>query len=102
MSVTIYHNPKCGTSRNTLAMIRASGVEPRIIEYLADPPTRERLKELLAAMGMPARERPEMPTSAACSAGASLMPSDQRARRVGSVLLAAPDASGVPRQSPNG
>ncbi len=56
MSVTIYHNPKCGTSRNTLAMIRASGAEPEIIEYLVDPPTRERLKELLAAMDMPARE----------------------------------------------
>ena len=56
MSVTIYHNPKCGTSRNTLAMIRASGVEPEIIEYLVNPPSRDRLKELLAAMGMPARE----------------------------------------------
>lgn len=56
MSVTIYHNPKCGTSRNTLAIIRASGVEPEIIEYLVDPPTRARLKELLAAMGIPAPE----------------------------------------------
>ncbi len=56
MSVTIYHNPKCGTSRNTLAMIRAAGAEPEIVEYLVDPPSRERLKELLAAMGMSARE----------------------------------------------
>ena len=56
MSVTIYHNPKCGTSRNTLAMIRAAGAEPEIVEYLVDPPSRERLKELLAAMGMRARE----------------------------------------------
>ena len=56
MSVTIYHNPKCGTSRNTLAMIRASGVEPEIIEYLVNPPSRDRLKELLAAMRMPARD----------------------------------------------
>jgi arsenate reductase (glutaredoxin) len=55
MSVTIYHNPNCGTSRNTLAMIRQSGVEPVIIEYLKTPPSRERLKELIAAMGIPLR-----------------------------------------------
>jgi arsenate reductase len=56
MSVTIYHNPDCGTSRNTLAMIRQSGTEPRIIEYLKDPPSRERLIELIAAMGITPRE----------------------------------------------
>ncbi len=56
MSVTIYHNPACGTSRNTLAMIRQSGEEPVVIEYLKDPPTRARLVELIAAMGIPARE----------------------------------------------
>jgi len=56
MSVTIYHNPKCGTSRNTLAMIRASGVEPEIIEYLKDPPSRERLVELIREMGVPVRD----------------------------------------------
>lgn len=50
MSVTIYHNPDCGTSRNTLAMIRQSGAEPEIIEYLKHPPTRARLLELTAAM----------------------------------------------------
>jgi arsenate reductase len=55
MSVTIYHNPHCGTSRNTLAMIRQSGVEPVIIEYLKKPPTRERLIELIVAMGIPTR-----------------------------------------------
>ena len=55
MTITIYHNPKCGTSRNVLAMIRASGEEPVVIEYLKDPPTRERLKELIAAMGIPVR-----------------------------------------------
>jgi arsenate reductase len=55
MSVTIYHNPKCGTSRNTLAMIRQSGVEPEIIEYLKTPPSRERLIALIAALGIPAR-----------------------------------------------
>lgn len=55
MSIIIYHNPACGTSRNTLAMIRQSGEEPEIIEYLKTPPTRERLKELIAAMGIPAR-----------------------------------------------
>jgi arsenate reductase (glutaredoxin) len=55
MSVTIYHNPDCGTSRNTLAMIRRSGVEPIIIEYLKTPPSRERLVELIKAMGIPVR-----------------------------------------------
>lgn len=52
MSVTIYHNPACGTSRNALAMIRASGEEPDIIDYLKTPPTRVRLVELLRLMGM--------------------------------------------------
>jgi arsenate reductase len=55
MSVTIYHNPACGTSRNTLAMIRQSGVEPVVIEYVKTPPSRETLKELIAAMGMTPR-----------------------------------------------
>lgn len=56
MSVTIYHNPDCGTSRNTLAMIRASGVEPEIILYRENPPTRETLVKLLGQMGKSARE----------------------------------------------
>jgi arsenate reductase (glutaredoxin) len=55
MTVTIYHNPKCGTSRNTLAMIRASGEEPVIIEYVQNPPSRDRLVELLNAMQMTPR-----------------------------------------------
>ncbi|MEN3290066.1 MAG: hypothetical protein V7634_4366 [Bradyrhizobium sp.] len=55
MTVTIYHNPDCGTSRNTLAMIRQSGIEPDIIEYLKTPPSRQTLKELIAAMGIPVR-----------------------------------------------
>lgn len=55
MSITIYHNPACGTSRNTLAMLRASGVEPEVIEYLINPPSRARLIELIAAMGGDAR-----------------------------------------------
>ena len=55
MTVTIYHNPNCGTSRNVLAMIRQSGEDPVVIEYLKNPPTRERLKELIAAMGVPVR-----------------------------------------------
>ena len=55
MSVTIYHNPDCGTSRNTLAMIRQVGVEPTVIEYLKMPPSRERLKELISAMGISVR-----------------------------------------------
>ena len=55
MSVTIYHNPACGTSRNTLAMIRQSGEEPEVIEYLKTPPSRERPVELIKAMGNPVR-----------------------------------------------
>ena len=56
MTVTIWHNPACGTSRNTLAMIRASGEEPVVIEYLKTPPSRERLRELIAAAGLKVRE----------------------------------------------
>ncbi|MDP8252565.1 arsenate reductase (glutaredoxin) [Pseudochrobactrum saccharolyticum] len=56
MSITIYHNPACGTSRNTLAMIRASGEEPVIIEYLQTPPSKEQLSELLATMKIPVRD----------------------------------------------
>lgn len=56
MSVTIFHNPSCGTSRNTLAMIRSSGEEPEIIEYLKAPPSREKLAELLDLLGMKPRE----------------------------------------------
>ena len=55
MSVTIYHNPSCGTSRNTLAMIRESGEEPEIIEYLKTPLNRARLIELIQAMGISVR-----------------------------------------------
>jgi arsenate reductase len=55
MSVTIYHNPACGTSRNTLAMIRQSGVEPEVIEYLKNPLSRARLIELIRAMAIPVR-----------------------------------------------
>lgn len=56
MTITIYHNPACGTSRNTLAMIRQSGEEPEVVEYLKTPPSRERLAELIAAMGISPRE----------------------------------------------
>ena len=56
MTITIWHNPACGTSRNTLAMIRASGEEPVVIEYLKEPPSRARLKELIAAMGITPRD----------------------------------------------
>ena len=55
MSVTIYHNPACGTSRNTLAMIRQSGEQPVVIEYLKNPPDRARLIELTKAMGVSVR-----------------------------------------------
>ena len=55
MTITIYHNPDCGTSRNTLAMIRQSGEEPVIIEHLKAPPSRDRLAALIEVMGIPIR-----------------------------------------------
>ena len=56
MSITIYHNPECGTSRNTLAMIRQSGVEPTIVEYLKTPPGRQTVKKLIADAGLSVRQ----------------------------------------------
>lgn len=53
--ITIYHNPRCGTSRNTLAMIRNSGEEPVVVEYLQQPPSRERLQQLALASGVGVR-----------------------------------------------
>ena len=53
--VLIYHNPACGTSRNTLALIRHSGIEPTVVEYLKTPPSREQLREIAAATGQPLR-----------------------------------------------
>ena len=55
MDITIYHNPKCGTSRNTLALIRNAGVEPHVIEYVKNPPTREVLKDIIARAGLTVR-----------------------------------------------
>ncbi len=55
MDITIYHNPACGTSRNTLALIRAAGIEPTIIEYLKTPPSRDTVRALAAATGEPLR-----------------------------------------------
>ena len=54
--VTIYHNPQCGTSRNTLAMIRNAGLEPRVVLYLETPPSQQELKSLIAAMAIPVRD----------------------------------------------
>jgi len=56
MDATIYHNPACGTSRNTLALIRHAGIEPTVIDYLQEPPTRDRLIELIAAAGLGVRD----------------------------------------------
>jgi arsenate reductase (glutaredoxin) len=55
-AVTIYHNPACGTSRNTLAMIRNAGIEPTVIEYLRDPPSKDELRRMIAAAGLTVRE----------------------------------------------
>jgi arsenate reductase (glutaredoxin) len=56
IDVTIYHNPECGTSRNTLAMIRNAGIEPSVIEYLQNPPSREQLIKMIADAGLSVRE----------------------------------------------
>lgn len=56
MTITIYHNPDCGTSRNTLGLIRNSGEEPHIIEYLKTPPSRDELRDLIARMGITVRD----------------------------------------------
>jgi arsenate reductase len=56
MDIKIYHNPKCGTSRNTLALIRNSGIEPLVIDYLSNPPTREALAAMIAQAGLTVRE----------------------------------------------
>ncbi len=53
--ITIYHNPQCGTSRNVLALIRNTGVEPEVIEYLKTPPSRDKLIELIGQMGISVR-----------------------------------------------
>ncbi len=54
--VTIFHNPACGTSRNTLALIREHGIEPEVVEYLKSPPTKAKLRALVKAMGIPVRD----------------------------------------------
>jgi len=56
MTVTIYHNPSCGTSRNTLALIRNAGIEPTVIEYLKTPPSRDDLKDMIKKAGLTVRE----------------------------------------------
>ena len=56
MSVVMYHNPECGTSRNTLAMIRNAGIEPAVIEYLKDPPSRQQAAQMIAAAGLTVRQ----------------------------------------------
>lgn len=56
MTVTIYHNPRCGTSRNTLALIREAGIEPVVIDYLATPPDRATLVDLIARSGLAVRD----------------------------------------------
>ena len=56
MTITIYHNPKCGTSRNTLAMIKQSGVEPKVIEYLETPPSLNDLKKMIADCGLTTKQ----------------------------------------------
>ena len=54
--ITIYHNPSCGTSRNTLSLIREAGIEPQVVEYLKTPPTTQELRQMVAEMGITVRE----------------------------------------------
>jgi arsenate reductase len=56
MNATIYHNPRCSTSRNALGLLREAGIEPTVVEYLKDPPSRTRLKQLIKAAGLTVRE----------------------------------------------
>ena len=56
MNVTIYHNPNCGTSRNTLALIRNAGIEPQVVDYLSETPAREALAAMIAQAGLTVRE----------------------------------------------
>jgi len=56
MDITIFHNPRCGTSRTTLAAIRATGVEPRVVDYLANPPARAELQDMIARAGLSVRD----------------------------------------------
>jgi arsenate reductase len=56
MDITIFHNTRCGTSRTTLETIRAAGVEPRVVDYLAQPPSRDELKDLIARAGLSVRD----------------------------------------------
>jgi len=56
MDATIWHNPSCGTSRNTLALIRHAGIEPTVVEYLRDPPSRDQLDAMIAAAGIGVRD----------------------------------------------
>ena len=87
MTVVVYHNPSCGTSRNTLAMVRATGVEPTIIEYLKAPPTREELQDLVRRMGMKLRDiirqkaRP-MPNSVSMILHSPMMRYSMQSRRI--------------------
>ena len=79
MSVTIYHNPACGTSRNTLALIRHAGIEPIVIEYLKTPPSKEKLRELIAAMGISRARAAAREGHALCRARARRSELDRRA-----------------------
>ncbi|NIJ69014.1 arsenate reductase (glutaredoxin) [Xanthomonas sp. 60] len=79
MKAVIYHNSKCGTSRNTLAMMRFAGIEPEVIDYLTHPPSRERLMALIAAAGLGVRDairQKDTPYDALGLADAALSPDD--------------------------
>jgi arsenate reductase len=77
MPVTIYHNPRCNTSRKTLALLRDKGIEPQIVEYLKTPYTAAQLKQLLAQIGLPARSLVRKKEAAAAGIDVSKLTDDQ-------------------------
>jgi arsenate reductase len=85
MDATIYHNPRCSTSRKALDLLREAGIEPTVVEYLKDPPSRTRLKQLIKAAGVPVREaiRNKEPLYAELGLGGPEAVGRQAARRDG-------------------
>lgn len=75
--VTIFHNPACGTSRNTLALIRHAGIEPRVVEYLKTPPSKDEVRQLLSEMGLTVRDllRDRSGRTSSCWTSCSSIPS---------------------------
>jgi arsenate reductase len=90
MDIRIYHNPNCGTSRNTLALIRNTGVEPQVIEYLKTPPSRDELKDMIAKAGLTVRQAIREKGTPYAELGLDILPLQQRgpfAKEDGEVVI---------------